>query len=175
MKKWALIGATLLFASNAQAQQPWEAQAEVIGNEGKPVGMAQLRQTPHGVLMHLKVEGLTPGAHGLHFHSVGDCSDHDHFKAAAGHVTSSEALLHGLGNPQGAHEGDLPNIYAGADGKAEAEFFAAKVALEEGKLPALLDKDGSAVMIHAQPDDHISQPIGGAGDRMACGVIEVVK
>ena len=175
MKKWAMIGTAMLFAGNAQAQQLWTAQASMIGNEGKPVGMAQLRQTPHGVLMHVKAEGLTPGAHGVHFHSMGDCSDHEHFKAAAGHVASSETLLHGLGNPQGPHEGDLPNLYAGADGKAEAEFFTVMVALEEGTLPALLDKDGSALMIHAQPDDHTSQPIGGAGDRVACGVIEAIK
>ena len=74
---------------------------------------------------------------------------------------------HGLLNPDGVHDGDLPNIYAAADGTAKAEIFTTLVELE-----TLLDDDGSAVVIHAQPDDHLTQPIGGAGDRVACGVIE---
>ena len=35
----------------------------------------------------------------------------------------------------------------------------------------LLDEDASALVIHANPDDHMSQPVGGAGGRVACGVI----
>ncbi len=38
-------------------------------------------------------------------------------------------------------------------------------------LAALLDEDGSAVIIHEHPDDHLTQPIGSAGGRIACGVI----
>ena len=41
-----------------------------------------------------------------------------------------------------------------------------------GAQPALLDEDGSAVIIHENPDDHITQPIGGAGGRVACGVVK---
>jgi Cu-Zn family superoxide dismutase len=37
--------------------------------------------------------------------------------------------------------------------------------------PGLLDADGSALVIHAKADDYASQPIGGAGDRVACAVI----
>ncbi len=35
----------------------------------------------------------------------------------------------------------------------------------------LLDKDGSALVIHAGPDDYKTDPAGNAGDRIACGVI----
>jgi len=35
-----------------------------------------------------------------------------------------------------------------------------------------LDADGSALWIHASPDDHTSQPIGGAGARVACAAIK---
>jgi Cu-Zn family superoxide dismutase len=34
-----------------------------------------------------------------------------------------------------------------------------------------MDADGAALVIHANPDDYRSQPIGGAGDRVACAVI----
>ena len=36
---------------------------------------------------------------------------------------------------------------------------------------ALMDEDGAALVIHAMGDDHVSQPIGGAGGRVGCGVI----
>jgi Cu-Zn family superoxide dismutase len=53
-----------------------------------------------------------------------------------------------------------------------AEVFTPFVTLAGGgDKPALLDADGSAVVIHARADDYTSQPIGGAGDRVACAVI----
>ena len=74
--------------------------------------------------------------------------------------------------PDGPDAGDLPNLYVAADGTAMAEFFTTSVSLAgAGDLPALLDADGSAVIIHELPDDHRTQPIGGAGGRIACGII----
>jgi Cu-Zn family superoxide dismutase len=66
--------------------------------------------------------------------------------------------------------GDLPNIYANADGSVNAELSSESIVLggEEG----LRDKDGSALVIHAGEDDHASQPIGNAGARVACSVIK---
>ena len=75
-------------------------------------------------------------------------------------------------NPEGPDNGDLPNLFAAADGSAAAEFFTTRVSVASGSMPALLDEDGSAVIIHANRDDHLTQPIGGAGGRVACGVIE---
>ena len=84
------------------------------------------------------------------------------------------AVPHGLRNPEGPDHGDLPNLYAGADGSAQAEFFTVLVSVAGGDLPSLLDEDGSAVIIHENPDDHLIQPIGGAGGRIACGIIEAM-
>jgi Cu-Zn family superoxide dismutase len=39
------------------------------------------------------------------------------------------------------------------------------------QLSEIEDRDGAALMIHANPDDYESQPTGNAGDRIACGVI----
>jgi Cu-Zn family superoxide dismutase len=42
--------------------------------------------------------------------------------------------------------------------------------LSEGPT-TLLDEDGSALVIHADPDDYESQPAGNAGSRVACAVV----
>ncbi|MGQ0562698.1 MAG: superoxide dismutase family protein, partial [Gemmatimonadota bacterium] len=35
----------------------------------------------------------------------------------------------------------------------------------------LFDGDGSALVVHANPDDYRADPAGNAGARIACGVI----
>ena len=144
------------------------AAVELIDADGAVIGTATFEQTPTGVLMYVEVAGLPPGAHGIHLHAVGSCTPD--FKAATGHI-NPDAVAHGLRNPEGPDSGDLPNLYAAADGSARAEFFTTLVSVAGGDAPALLDADGSAVIIHEQPDDHLTQPIGGAGGRIACGVI----
>ena len=140
------------------------ARGQLVGTDGAAIGDFTFTHGTGGLLLYVEVEGLTPGGHGIHLHSVGSCSPD--FKAAAGHINTNDKE-HGLLNPKGIEDGDLPNIYAAADGTAKAEMFTTLVVLED-----LLDDDGSAIVIHAQPDDHVTQPIGGAGDRVACGVIE---
>ena len=144
------------------------AAAEMIDTNGAVIGLATFEQTPHGVLMYVEVAGLPPGPHGIHLHAAGSCTPD--FKAATGHI-NPDGVPHGLRNPDGPDHGDLPNLYVAADGSARAEFFTVLVSVAGGRMPALLDEDGSAVIIHENPDDHLSQPIGGAGGRIACGVI----
>ena len=144
------------------------AVAEMINVDGDVIGKATFEQTPHGVLMYVEVAGLPPGPHGIHLHAAGACTPD--FKAATGHI-NPDGVPHGLRNPDGPDHGDLPNLYVAADGSARAEFFTVLVSVTGGRMPALLDEDGSAVIIHENPDDHLTQPIGGAGGRIACGVI----
>lgn len=144
------------------------ARAEIINADGAIIGEATFEQTPTGVLMQVDVRDLPPGSHGIHLHAVGSCTPD--FKAATGHVNPGK-VMHGLRNPDGPDNGDLPNLYAAADGTASAEFFTTRVSVASGAMPALLDEDGSAVIIHENLDDHMTQPIGGAGGRIGCGII----
>ena len=144
------------------------AHAEIINADGAIIGEATFEQTPTGVLMNVDVRDLPPGPHGIHLHAVGSCTPD--FKAATGHVNPGK-VMHGLRNPDGPDNGDLPNLYAAADGTASAEFFTTRVSVAGGAMPALLDEDGSAVIIHENLDDHMTQPIGGAGGRIGCGII----
>lgn len=135
-------------------------------------GKGTVTEGPRGVVLRLELSGLTPGWHGVHFHEKGDCSAHD-FASAGSHVHGPAAVVHGLLNPAHSDNGDLPNIFVGADGKAMVEVFSPFVALGDAAgRQNLLDADGSAVVIHASADDHTTQPIGGAGARVACGVVK---
>lgn len=168
MKTIALV---LMGLGVAQAQAATPMTAPLKGVGGATIGQVTLTDAPNGVLLHVEASGLTPGWHGIHFHENADCSDAA-FKSAGGHVHSMTPTTHGLLNPAANDQGDLPNIHAGADGMAMAEIFAPMVALHAGTSRAnLLDADGSSVVIHAKPDDYASQPIGGAGDRVACAVV----
>ena len=177
--KTALLASSLALACWAGAAE--RAVAELVNSEGERIGQARFEQAPHGVILLVEVAGLPPGAHGIHLHGAGSCAPD--FKAARGHINPS-AVEHGLRNPKGPDPGDLPNLFVAADGTAKAEFYTTRVrvaaadaadagahAAADGEQPALLDADGSAVIIHANPDDHLTQPIGGAGGRIGCGKI----
>lgn len=146
------------------------ASAELISASGASVGKASLQQGPSGVLIRIEVWGLPPGAHGIHLHAIGKCSPD--FKAAGGHINPHKRP-HGLLNPDGPDRGDLPNLFVGAGATGKAEFFTTRVSLMMGTAP-LLDEDGSAFIIHEHADDHMTQPIGGAAGRIACGVIKAM-
>jgi Cu-Zn family superoxide dismutase len=167
-------GATAAPAQVQAARAPVgsTARAALVDGEGGSAGTASFRQGPTGVLIRIEATGLTPGWHGLHLHGVGQCEG-PKFTSAGSHVKHGEgAAVHGLVNADGPESGDLPNLYAGADGRAFAEVFTTGAALVEGAGGEyLLDTDGSAILIHAAADDHVAQPIGGSGDRVACGVI----
>ncbi len=134
-------------------------------------GRIDVREAPRGMLLRISAKGLPPGWHGIHFHEKGTCNDPG-FKQSGAHVHEGATAVHGLLNKEGNDHGDLPNVYVGPDGVLEAELFSTFVSLDgAGGRQALRDADGSALVIHANADDHTSQPIGGTGDRIACAVI----
>lgn len=169
----AALAALLALAAAPAFAQGMDKSVTLQGPNKAARGTVSLTPAPDGVLLKVAATGLTPGWHAIHFHAKADCSD-PKFTAAGGHVHQGEATpVHGLLNPDANDSGDLPNIWAGKDGRANAELFTTLVSMGGGSnpVPSLLDADGSAIVIHAKPDDHRSQPIGGAGDRVACGTI----
>ena len=163
-----VCGLFLLLALGCGESAPLTAKAVLVNTQGQRVGEAAFTETPQGVKIALKVENLPPGLHACHIHDKGVCSTPD-FTSAGGHFNPF-GKHHGLKNPQGPHAGDLPNLSVGADGRGSLETVAALVTLKEGKN-SLLQPGGTSLVIHAQPDDDMSDPAGNAGPRIACGVI----
>src|SRR5439155_1634108 len=78
---------------------------------------------------------------------------------------------HGLKNPAGPHAGDMQALTAGADGTAHVQFVDTLVSLAEPAPNSLFHPNGTAIVIHAAPDDQMTDPSGNSGARIACGVI----
>lgn len=144
--------------------------------DGEIIGTVNMQDGNVGVVMHVEIEGIAPGGHAIHIHTTGSCEPD--FKASQGHINLL-GRKHGLLNPEGPDNGDLANIYAHSDGSVRAELLAVGVAVshefaEMRGVAELLDEDGSAIVVHENTDDHMSQPIGGAGGRIACGVVNAM-
>jgi len=139
------------------------AEAILYNTDGQQSGRVTL--IPNGDMLDGSVQvtrGLTPGPHGAHIHAVGQCTLKD-FASAGGHLNPG-GKQHGLQNPMGAHEGDLPMLVADAAGTASMTFMV------HGTLASVLDADGGAFVVHADPDDMKSDPSGNSGARVMCGV-----
>jgi Cu-Zn family superoxide dismutase len=163
----AAIALASALALGSPAVAGGSATASLKDASGNEVGKAALTETPSGVLVRLDLTGVPKGEHALHFHAVGKCEPPD-FKSAGPHFNPGEHK-HGLENPEGPHAGDMPNLHVPGDGKLSLEVLNPAVTLS-GKS-ALLDDDGSALVLHAAADDYRTDPAGNAGDRIACGVI----
>lgn len=140
--------------------------------DGTDAGTVTAWRGPLGLLFRVEARNWPAGWHGVHLHTTGVCEGPG-FTSAGGHVDhASMDRAHGLLNMNGGPElGDLQNVYAAADGTAMAEVYASG-AQTSARGQNLLDEDGFSFVVHANPDDHVSQPIGGAGPRIACGVFE---
>lgn len=125
-----------------------------------------------GIRFNVSASGIPAGEHGMHIHEVGRC-DGPKFTSAGPHWNPA-AKKHGRENPAGAHLGDLPNLIAGPDGRATAEFVVAGARLTEGAQP-LYDQDGATLLIHAAADDYRTDPSGASGDRILCAVLQASR
>jgi len=178
MRKW-IIGSVLIVLSGCSQQNdllPVSGEIEnslattIVSSTGKTLGSAELTETNTGVRIRLLLNGLEPGDKAIHFHGVGKC-EQPSFESAGSHVNPTKKQ-HGFDNPKGYHAGDLPNLKVSKEGKVDLEITTPMVTLEKGKSNSLLDKDGSAIVIHEKADDYVTDPSGNSGERIACGVIQ---
>ena len=142
-------------------------QATLSFANGLPAGTAQLYRDGVGLRVAVAATGMIPGAHGYHLHTTGTCQGPD-FTSAGGHLNPG-GRKHGSLAAGGAHLGDLPNLIIAANGSgASTEAIPGN---RDAALADIFDGDGTAVIIHADPDDYRTDPTGNAGSRVACGVL----
>ncbi len=150
-----------------------KAHVELINPENEKVGTVDLVETEKGVKVKLTITNLAPGEHALHIHEYGKCEPPD-FKSAGGHF-NPYGTEHGFLNPKGPHAGDLPNFTVEEDGTAKYSITTKRVTLEDGKENSLFREGGTSIVIHQNPDDYLTDPAGGGGARIACGIITKVE
>jgi Cu-Zn family superoxide dismutase len=134
------------------------------GNDAK--GTVFFIREGGNVRVVVDITGLSPGMHGIHIHEFGDCSDTD--ASSAGPHFNPTNTPHGCPDSKERHLGDLGNIEADRSGRARTDWVEERISLNGGN--SIL---GRSVVVKAKPDDCVTQPGGGAGTRVACGVIGI--
>ena len=149
-----------------------KASAKIEG--GKISGTVEFNeyQVANGGLVQVvyNLQGVPPGTHGVHIHTVGRCEGD--IGSAGGHFDPGPAgnADPDLNHPY--HSGDLPNIVANATGAVTATSYTTRINLGGPLSP--IDADGAAVVIHQNPDTNQTGTKGqgvGGGTAIACGVI----
>ena len=165
-----------LYASGGGNTPPNQVKVQLVDANGASAGVVRLIQQGSTVIVRGQTEGLTPGFHGFHVHSVGECVAP--FTSAGGHYNPTAA-------GHGSHAGDMPSLLVLDDGTAQLQF-----ATDNFSVAELFDADGTAIIVHALPDNFANIPTryqsttegtfgpdsatlatGDAGGRVACGVV----
>ena len=174
IKSLIALACALTAAAGAHAANQLQASMTLVGPDGtgKPIGVVTITESKSGLVFTPNLTNLPPGSHGYHVHEMASCgtSEKDGKKvpagAAGGHYDPTGAKHHA--GPSGdGHLGDLPPLVVTDNGGAST-------AVTAPRLTKLSEVKGKALMIHAGGDNFSDQPkpLGGGGDRIACGVIQ---
>jgi Cu-Zn family superoxide dismutase len=152
--------------ASMEGESAKEAKAEFKTVKGmKLSGDAEFEEIAGGVRITVEVEDAPAGMKGVHIHEKGDCSDIE--GKSMGEHFAPMSTKHGLPSAGEHHLGDLGNIEIKKDGEGKLEITVMGANLEKDDPMSLL---GKAIVIH-QGRDVGTQPSGGTGKPMACGVI----
>jgi Cu-Zn family superoxide dismutase len=174
LKSLIALACAFAAAGGAHAADQLQASMTLVSPEGtgKPIGAVTVTESQGGLVFTPHLSNLPPGAHGFHVHELASCgtNEKDGKKVAAGaaggHFDPTGAKHHA--GPSGdGHLGDLPPLVVSDNGGAST-------AVTAPRLTKLSEVKGKALMIHAGGDNFADQPkpLGGGGDRIACGVIQ---
>jgi Cu-Zn family superoxide dismutase len=158
----------------AKKPAPKTIHVTLKNGNGVPVGNASFTAiTPTSpVIVRVSVRRLQPGFHGFHIHATGRCVG-PAFTSAGGHLKAD-------GQNHGDHLGDMSSLLVKRNGTATLLLTTDRFTLAD-----LRDADGSAVMVHAGPDnfanippryapagpDQMTLDTGDSGARVVCGAI----
>jgi superoxide dismutase, Cu-Zn family len=159
--------AVLLTACQSMPTEPPRATAQLQPTKGsKTIGEATFEQAGNKVHVVVFVQGLKPGKeHGMHIHEVGDCGADG--MSAKGHFNPF-GKPHANYTSAERHAGDLPSLKANDKGRAKVDVELDMITLAAGPGNII----GRSLVVHADADDHMTQPTGNSGARIACGVIK---
>jgi Cu-Zn family superoxide dismutase len=165
-----LAGCTSTMPINEHKAQRVTVNAVTAQGVGNKIGTVELLDSPSGLLINTDLNDLPHGTHGFHIHEKGFCGPAEKdgkmgaALAAGGHFNPNQAPHHGT--PLTGHLGDLPLITVEASGKSQQKLLAPRL--------NLADVQGLAIMVHAGGDNYADEPkpLGGGGNRIACGVIQ---
>ena len=138
---------------------------------GKDIGTINVSDTKFGLLLNPNLSDLPPGLHGFHVHEHASCTPAEKegkmtaAHSAGSHLDPAKTSKH-MGPYANGHLGDLPPLFADANGKSTLPVLAPRL--------KTTDLAGHALMIHAGGDNYRDEPepLGGGGSRIACGEIK---
>lgn len=189
------LGTVAVVSGTADAAKPM-ASADLETASGDRIGSVSFFDRGPSTRVEVKIlvpDGTTAtrAFHGFHIHANdkpenGEGCLADPAAASSTWFASADGHLKVDGENHADHVGDMPSLLVNANGSAETTFSTDRIAPDE--------LDGRAVILHAGADNFGNVPVGGAvdqysanspdavtktaatgnaGDRFACGVVEL--